>query len=384
MRVLLALFLCLMAFTAAHVNHEVESDEVRALKRQFNLRTRGEIAKCSEKFARSGLHARAISRRQATIDRHRASLQRRDTDTVLNTSHHSVEQVGPNTTATSLFNKSSICVLNPEGETGPFYVPGEHIRSNLRESQPGIPIVLEGQFIDVETCEPITDLWWDLWNCNSTGVYAGVVEQGNGNANDASNINATFLRGLQKTDSDGVVTFESIFPGHYSGRATHHHMVAHLNATIQPNSTITGGHAVHIGQAFWDQDLISKVESTYPYNTNNITITTNAEDRVFSDETKNTTSDPVFEYTYLGSKLEDGIFGWLTIAVNISATYDPNYSFAYTSSGGVEESGGTNSVNGGNGTAPGNGTGPGGGGAMPTGAVPSTSLARRSFDVDWR
>ena len=63
---------------------------------------------------------------------------------------------------------------------------------------------------------------WDLWNCNATGVYAGIVATGNGNGlDDPTNINNTFLRGIQKVDHDGVATFESIFPGHYSGRATH-------------------------------------------------------------------------------------------------------------------------------------------------------------------
>jgi hypothetical protein len=199
------------------------------------------------------------------------------------------------------------------------------------------------------------------------------VATGNGNTDDTSNLNATFLRGVQKTDADGVVQFKSIFPGHYSGRTTHHHMVAHLNVTVQPNNTITGGTVAHIGQLFWDQDLIYEVEATYPYNTNNITITTNADDRVFLDETADTTSDPVIEYVMLGDELSDGLFGWITIAVNVSATYDPNYSFVYTASGGVAESGGTVTVDGGGtgGNGTGNGTAPSG--SFPSGAAPSGS-----------
>jgi hypothetical protein len=143
-------------------------------------------------------------------------------------------------------------------------------------------------------------------------------------------------------------------------------MVAHLNATLLPNNTLSGGTVAHVGQVFWDQDLIDAVEATYPYNTNTITLTTNAEDRVFADETADTETVPVFEYVYLGDSLEDGIFGWITIAVNVSATYDPNYSFVYTESGGVAESGGDVSVDGGSGTGAGNGT-------TPSGAVPSAA-----------
>lgn len=118
---------------------------------------------------------------------------------------------------------------------------------------------------------------------------------------------------------------------------------------------------------------INDVEATYPYNTNNVTITPNADDRVFSTESADA-SDPVFEYVYLGDELSDGLFGWITIAVNTSATYDPNYSFVLTESGGVAESGGSVTVDGGSGDGGdtgGNGTAPSGSfsGAVPSGTA---------------
>ena len=214
-----------------------------------------------------------------------------------------------------------------------YYVLGEHIRSDIREKQLGIPLIFEAQFVDVTTCKPITKLWADVSNCNSTGVYSG-----HATAKDPSNLNTTFLRGVQETNSDGVVQFASIFPGHYSPRTNHIHMVTHLNATLQPNKTITGGRTAYIGELLWDQDLIYKVQATYPYNTNTANITTNDNDIVFKHETANTTSNPVFEYVYLGEDLRDGIFAWTTIAVNVSATYELNYDYALTANGGVVES----------------------------------------------
>lgn len=183
----------------------------------------------------------------------------------------------------------------------------------------------------------------DLWNCNSTGVYSGLVADGNGNSADLTNYNSTYLRGIQKADESGVVTFETLFPGHYDGRTTHHHMIAHLNATVLANNTLTGGTVAHVGQLFWDQDIITAVEATAPYNTNNITLTTNEDDRVFGIESVDDGQDPVFEYVYLGDDLSDGLFGWITVAVNTSASYDPAYSFAYYASGGVAEEGGDDS-----------------------------------------
>ncbi|KAF5855621.1 hypothetical protein ETB97_008873 [Aspergillus alliaceus] len=52
-----------------------------------------------------------------------------------------------------------------------------------------------------------------------------------------------------------------------------------------------------IWQLFFDQDLIYEVEATYPYNANNVSITTNADDHVVQDEIEDTASDPFFECT---------------------------------------------------------------------------------------
>lgn len=352
-------------FVVAHPG-EHEKHDARAVmeKRMFKEHARRGLEKCAKRFESSGLNARAEARRRGIYNLARRHLAIRDTDDVLNTSHLvNDSSITASTSADTLFNTSSTCVLNPEGETGPFYVKGELIRSNLREGQAGVPIIFDAQFVDVDTCEPITDLYADIWNCNATGVYSGVVSTGNGNTADTANVNATFLRGIQKTDSDGVVHFTTLFPGHYSGRTTHHHVVAHLDVTVQANNTITAGTVAHIGQFFWDQDLIYEVEATSPYSGNTITITTNAEDRVFSDETSGTTSDPVINYVKLGDRLSDGLLGWITVAVNTSATYDPNYSFVYTSSGGVAESGGgSDNVDGGSPPSGGSG-GPGSGGS---------------------
>jgi protocatechuate 3,4-dioxygenase beta subunit len=241
------------------------------------------------------------------------------------------------------------------------------VRSDLVDGEEGVPVILDVQFVDVTTCDPIEDLYFDIWNCNSTGVYSGVVSNGNGNSNDESNIDATFLRGIQPSDSDGVVTFKTIFPGHYSGRATHHHVIAHLDVTVLSNGTITGGTVAHIGQLFWDQDLISEVEATSPYNTNTISITTNAADRVFATETENSTSDPVFNYVKLGDDISDGLLAYITIAVDTSATYDPTYSFVYTANGGVAESGGSDTIGGDGGSS----SSPGGSGGSGFGGGPS-------------
>lgn len=84
------------------------------------------------------------------------------------------------------------------------------------DGQEGVPVIADYQFIDVDTCEPLAGVWADVWNANATGVYSGVQSQGNGNYDDTSNLNNTFLRGIAQADDDGVVQFNTLFPGHVS------------------------------------------------------------------------------------------------------------------------------------------------------------------------
>lgn len=42
--------------------------------------------------------------------------------------------------------------------------------------------------------------------------------------------NYTFLRGTAKTDEEGMVEFNTIFPGYYTGRTGHIHLMVHDGA----------------------------------------------------------------------------------------------------------------------------------------------------------
>jgi len=157
---------------------------------------------------------------------------------------------------------------------------------------------------------------------NSTGVYSGAlaVVNGNGGVNDKANLNRAFLRGIQKTDADGVVQFDTNFPGHYAGRATHIHMISHVEgAQAKENNTLWNLRVRHAGQVFFDQDLITAVEATAPYNTNRQSKTLNKNDAILIQETANK-ADPFFEYVQLSSNIKDGVFGWFSLGVNMTYT----------------------------------------------------------------
>lgn len=208
-------------------------------------------------------------------------------------------------------------------------------------------MILDTQVIDMATCEPVSNAMVEIWHCNSTGVYSGIVASSNGlGTSDPANINTTFLRGLQPTDDLGVAQFTTLFPGHYTSRANHIHVLAHFNGTMYENGTYGGGYVSHVGQIFFDQDLISLVEVVAPYSTNAQELTSNADDGVLEDE--GATSDPFVEYSLLGSSVEEGIFGWIAFGIDLDSEQTISPAASLYEGGGVENesSGGP----GGNGT----------------------------------
>lgn len=67
------------------------------------------------------------------------------------------------TSEETIFSSNNSCVLSPEVTEGPYYVSGEYIRSDLTESQVGVPLHLEVQVLDVDTCEPVADVYTEIW-----------------------------------------------------------------------------------------------------------------------------------------------------------------------------------------------------------------------------
>jgi hypothetical protein len=173
-----------------------------------------------------------------------------------------------------------------------------------------------------------------LWHQYPYSSSSGINETGN--VADGG-WDSTFLRGIQMTDEDGVAAFETIFPGHYEGRATHTHLLVHQNVTVNANNTISGGAVRHIGQLFWNEDLRSAVEKVSPYDTNTQDITSNAED-MWAPLQANGTYDPFPEYLYLGEDLEQGLFAWIQVGINTTAHMeDSDY---YSVAAYIDEEGG--------------------------------------------
>lgn len=165
-------------------------------------------------------------------------------------------------------------------------------------------------------------------------MYGGVVSDENGSGpSDQTNWDRTFLRGLQKTDADGTVQFSTLFPGHYIGRTNHIHVLLHPNATPYPNGSIIDTTAAHVGQMYFDQDLVSQVEEQQPYASNKQPLTTNDEDQLLQGDLSQG-GNPLMQHRLLGDKIEDGILAWLSFGINATQKNKVHPTATYFSKGG--------------------------------------------------
>jgi len=102
------------------------------------------------------------------------------------------------------------CTPGTIGRTaGPFYTPSTPRRTRLLEPDSGgEPLVLQGLVL-MPDCRPVPGAVVDLWHCDERGRYD----------------NSGFrYRGHQFTDSAGAYRFETVRPGHYTGRTPHFHV----------------------------------------------------------------------------------------------------------------------------------------------------------------
>jgi len=154
------------------------------------------------------------------------------------------------------------CVLAPEQTEGPYYLDDHKVRRNITEGRPGVPLTLRLTVVDVSTCRAIEGAAVDIWHCDAGGVYSGTSVQ--------DTEDERFLRGIQRTDAKGLALFKTIYPGWYSGRTVHIHVMVHL-----------GGNVVHTGQLYFPDALTDAVYKRLPYRRRPGRDTRNAADSIF-------------------------------------------------------------------------------------------------------
>ncbi|MFT4203804.1 MAG: intradiol ring-cleavage dioxygenase [Chitinophagaceae bacterium] len=169
------------------------------------------------------------------------------------------------------------CTATPSETEGPFPTksPSSYVRSDIRKGDGvGAAMTVVITIADLnDSCNVLAGAIVDIWHCDVNGDYS----QYGGTSMQTNNYTSlNWLRGRQTTDSNGAVTFTTIFPGWYQSRATHVH--AHIY-----NSS---GTSLLVTQIAFDDDLCISVNtngSDYGYTKGTSGYTYNADDNVFSD-----------------------------------------------------------------------------------------------------
>jgi protocatechuate 3,4-dioxygenase beta subunit len=197
------------------------------------------------------------------------------------------------------------CKLTPEVTGGPFYVALDRIRRDITEGKPGVPLTLKIRVIDVKKCAPIHSAAVDVWHCDAGGLYSD--EASNGTSGQ------TYLRGVQLTNKKGYATLKTIYPGHYTGRATHIHLKVHIGGKIR-GGTLRGGRVSHTGQLFFAESANSSVYALSPYSSDTAQRTLNSSDSIYSQA-----GGSGAEASLKGSA-SSGLVGSIVLGVNPKAT----------------------------------------------------------------
>ena len=193
------------------------------------------------------------------------------------------------------------CVLTPEVTEGPYWIENGLTRHDIRAGRPGLPLEIVFTVENAKTCTPIANADVEIWHCDAAGVYSGYesLSQGaNGTTPGAPPAGAPpsgtpptappsgggapgghqtptddkrYLRGHQRSDADGKVSFLTVFPGWYRGRTPHVHLKVHV-----------GGSVVHTGQVFFNEAVTAAVYKRAPYKSHGQPDTSHAADTIFA------------------------------------------------------------------------------------------------------
>ena len=154
------------------------------------------------------------------------------------------------------------------------------VRSDIRTSletgntAEGVPATLTLQLVNTNSaCAPLAGYALYLWHCNRAGEYSLYSEDV---------LEEDYLRGVQETDEDGMVTFTSIFPACYSGRWPHVHFEVYESA----EQATSADNKLHTSQLALPQSVCEAVYTTaegYENSVANLAALSLETDNVFSD-----------------------------------------------------------------------------------------------------
>lgn len=180
------------------------------------------------------------------------------------------------TTVVSSTNAAvSSCSLIPEETAGPYPGDGSNstsaglvnalalsgiVRSDIRSSiagatgtADGVPLTVQLRLVDTSSsCADLSGYAVYLWHCDRLGRYSMYASALTGE---------NYLRGVQESDANGLVSFTTIFPGCYDGRMPHIHFEVYRSA----NSATSFSNKLRTSQIAFPEDICQTIYSTSGY-----------------------------------------------------------------------------------------------------------------------
>lgn len=188
----------------------------------------------------------------------------------------------PSTTSTSTTSggTNATCAVTPTETVGPYPSLTDLIRGDIREGRSGTTLTLTITLVNTNNnCSPVPNANVEIWQCDAAGNYSQYGTQ----------TGQTYLRGIQTTNDNGEVTFTTIYPGWYQGRATHIHV-----------EVVRNGSSVKVTQIAFPESVNAAVYGTGVYASRGSNPTSNSRDNIFADslesELATVTGDPASGY----------------------------------------------------------------------------------------
>jgi protocatechuate 3,4-dioxygenase beta subunit len=135
----------------------------------------------------------------------------------------------------------------------------------------GVALDLELTLVNVDAgCAPLSGYAIYLWHCDQDGLYSLYTIA-----------NQNYLRGVQETDANGNVSFQTIFPGAYLGRWPHIHF--EMFSSLAGATSASG--KVATSQLALPEDAcnLAYAVAGYEQSAQNMPQTTLSSDNVFND-----------------------------------------------------------------------------------------------------
>ena len=177
------------------------------------------------------------------------------------------------TSGSTTGSTSGTCTATASETEGPFPTksPASLVSNDITSDRTGTKLTVNITIQNKNnSCEGLADALVDIWHCDAAGNYS---EYGGTGMQSTNYTSVHFLRGRQTTDANGLVTFTSIYPGWYSGRAVHIHVHVY-NAS---------GKSLLVTQIAFPEEISKVVFAQGVYASHGQADTTNAKDNVFGD-----------------------------------------------------------------------------------------------------